>query len=29
MVDKIRGRLAKAEADIERITNQIAALPKG
>ncbi|WP_053727406.1 valine--tRNA ligase [Streptomyces sp. WM6378] len=29
VVDKIRGRLAKAEADIERITNQIAALPKG
>jgi valyl-tRNA synthetase len=29
VVDKIRTRLTKAEADIERITNQIAALPKG
>ncbi|MFE9372458.1 valine--tRNA ligase [Streptomyces sp. NPDC006711] len=29
VVDKIRGRLAKAEADIERITRQIAALPQG
>lgn len=29
VVDKIRGRLAKAEADIERITAQLAALPKG
>lgn len=28
VVDKIRGRLAKAEADIERITNQLANLPK-
>ncbi|MGW9285475.1 hypothetical protein ACWGSA_25550, partial [Streptomyces diastaticus] len=27
VVDKIRGRLAKAEADIERITAQLAALP--
>ncbi|MEV8522856.1 valine--tRNA ligase [Streptomyces sp. NPDC052000] len=29
VVDKIRTRLAKAEADIERITNQIANLPQG
>jgi valyl-tRNA synthetase len=29
VVDKIRGRLAKAEADIERITAQLANLPKG
>ncbi|MGW2812504.1 valine--tRNA ligase [Streptomyces sp. NPDC001415] len=29
VVDKIRTRLTKAEADIERITNQIAALPEG
>ncbi|MFI6682321.1 valine--tRNA ligase [Streptomyces sp. NPDC050485] len=29
VVDKIRTRLAKAEADIERITHQIAALPQG
>ncbi|WP_405687943.1 valine--tRNA ligase [Streptomyces sp. NBC_00057] len=29
VVDKIRGRLAKAEADIERITNQLANLPQG
>ncbi|MFJ8308211.1 MULTISPECIES: valine--tRNA ligase [unclassified Streptomyces] len=29
VVDKIRTRLAKAEADIERISNQIAALPQG
>ncbi|MFF9685673.1 valine--tRNA ligase [Streptomyces sp. NPDC014623] len=28
VVDKIRGRLAKAEADIERITAQLANLPK-
>ncbi|MFD3483928.1 valine--tRNA ligase [Streptomyces sp. NPDC058665] len=28
VVDKIRGRLAKAEADIERITAQLAALPE-
>ncbi|MFF9507592.1 valine--tRNA ligase [Streptomyces sp. NPDC014724] len=28
VVDKIRGRLAKAEADIERITSQLANLPK-
>lgn len=28
VVDKIRGRLAKAEADIERITGQLAALPE-
>jgi len=28
VVDKIRGRLAKAEADIERITGQLAALPQ-
>lgn len=27
VVDKIRGRLAKAESDIERITSQLAALP--
>ncbi len=29
VVDKIRGRLAKAEADIERIAAQLANLPKG
>ncbi|MFG3283992.1 valine--tRNA ligase [Streptomyces sp. NPDC048111] len=29
VVDKIRTRLAKAEADIERIGNQIATLPQG
>ncbi|MFI2288542.1 valine--tRNA ligase [Streptomyces niveus] len=29
VVDKIRGRLAKAEADIERLTAQLAALPEG
>ncbi|MFJ1841765.1 MULTISPECIES: valine--tRNA ligase [unclassified Streptomyces] len=29
VVDKIRGRLAKAEADIERITSQLANLPQG
>ncbi|WP_329037260.1 valine--tRNA ligase [Streptomyces sp. NBC_00178] len=29
VVDKIRGRLAKAEADIERITAQLANLPQG
>ncbi|WP_393058126.1 valine--tRNA ligase [Streptomyces sp. LN549] len=29
VVDKIRGRLAKAEADIERIAGQLAALPQG
>ncbi len=29
VVDKIRGRLAKAETDIERITAQLANLPKG
>nr|WSW69241.1 valine--tRNA ligase [Streptomyces sp. NBC_00995] len=29
VVDKIRGRLSKAEADIERITGQLAALPQG
>ncbi|MFJ2646595.1 valine--tRNA ligase [Streptomyces sp. NPDC087420] len=29
VVDKIRTRLAKAEADIERITAQIASLPQG
>ncbi|MCX5382440.1 valine--tRNA ligase [Streptomyces sp. NBC_00083] len=29
VVDKIRARLAKAEADIERIGNQIAGLPQG
>ncbi|MFJ4961209.1 valine--tRNA ligase [Streptomyces sp. NPDC088729] len=29
VVDKIRGRLAKAEADIERIGAQLAALPQG
>ncbi|MFE3900935.1 valine--tRNA ligase [Streptomyces sp. NPDC059153] len=29
VVDKIRVRLAKAEADIERITNQLANLPQG
>lgn len=29
VVDKIRGRLAKAESDIERITAQLASLPKG
>ncbi|MFD6278427.1 valine--tRNA ligase [Streptomyces sp. NPDC060209] len=29
VVDKIRGRLGKAEADIERITAQLANLPKG
>ncbi|MEV3930351.1 valine--tRNA ligase [Streptomyces sp. NPDC049944] len=29
VVDKIRGRLAKAEADIERIAAQLAALPQG
>lgn len=29
VVDKIRGRLAKAEGDIERITSQLANLPKG
>lgn len=29
VVDKIRGRLAKAEADIERITAQLAKLPQG
>ncbi|MFE4872931.1 valine--tRNA ligase [Streptomyces sp. NPDC056682] len=29
VVDKIRTRLAKAEADIERITHQIANLPQG
>uniref|UniRef100_A0AAU2VA10 Valine--tRNA ligase n=1 Tax=Streptomyces sp. NBC_00003 TaxID=2903608 RepID=A0AAU2VA10_9ACTN len=29
VVDKIRTRLAKAESDIERITNQIATLPAG
>ncbi|WP_406381361.1 valine--tRNA ligase [Streptomyces sp. NBC_01618] len=29
VVDKIRGRLTKAEADIERITNQLANLPQG
>ncbi|MEU8704759.1 valine--tRNA ligase [Streptomyces sp. NPDC048565] len=29
VVDKIRGRLAKAEADIERITAQLANLPTG
>ncbi|MEU9089131.1 valine--tRNA ligase [Streptomyces sp. NPDC087901] len=29
VVDKIRGRLAKAEADIERITSQLASLPQG
>ncbi|MFD9425859.1 MULTISPECIES: valine--tRNA ligase [unclassified Streptomyces] len=29
VVDKIRGRLAKAEADIERITAQLASLPQG
>ncbi|MGW6308981.1 valine--tRNA ligase [Streptomyces niveus] len=28
VVDKIRGRLAKAEADIERLTAQLAALPE-
>ncbi|MFB8090102.1 valine--tRNA ligase [Streptomyces sp. NPDC055992] len=28
VVDKIRGRLAKAEADIERISGQLAALPQ-
>ncbi|MER6118802.1 valine--tRNA ligase [Streptomyces sp. NPDC001743] len=28
VVDKIRGRLAKAEADIERIAGQLAALPQ-
>ncbi|WP_405799432.1 valine--tRNA ligase [Streptomyces sp. NBC_01506] len=28
VVDKIRGRLSKAEADIERITAQLAALPE-
>ncbi|CAM5658974.1 valine--tRNA ligase OS=Streptomyces microflavus OX=1919 GN=Smic_24180 PE=4 SV=1 [Streptomyces microflavus] len=28
MVDKIRGRLSKAEADIERISAQLAALPQ-
>ncbi|NEE31987.1 valine--tRNA ligase, partial [Streptomyces sp. SID7982] len=28
VVDKIRGRLAKAEADIERIGAQLAALPQ-
>ncbi|MEU9198788.1 valine--tRNA ligase [Streptomyces sp. NPDC048332] len=28
VVDKIRGRLTKAEADIERITGQLAALPQ-
>lgn len=29
VVDKIRGRLAKADADIERISAQLANLPKG
>lgn len=29
VVDKIRGRLTKAEADIERITAQLAKLPQG
>jgi len=29
VVDKIRGRLSKAEADIERITAQLASLPQG
>ncbi|MER5496659.1 valine--tRNA ligase [Streptomyces sp. NPDC002466] len=29
VVDKIRGRLAKAEADIERISGQLAKLPQG
>ncbi|MEU3220212.1 valine--tRNA ligase [Streptomyces sp. NPDC006971] len=29
VVDKIRGRLARAEADIERITAQLANLPQG
>ncbi|MFG2597216.1 valine--tRNA ligase [Streptomyces sp. NPDC048462] len=29
VVDKIRGRLTKAETDIERITSQLDALPKG
>lgn len=29
VVDKIRGRLAKAEADIERITAQLTKLPQG
>ncbi|MFE9828599.1 valine--tRNA ligase [Streptomyces halstedii] len=29
VVDKIRGRLAKAESDIERITAQLAKLPQG
>ncbi|MFD5035829.1 valine--tRNA ligase [Streptomyces sp. NPDC058377] len=29
VVDKIRGRLAKAESDIERITAQLANLPQG
>lgn len=29
VVDKIRGRLAKAQTDIERITAQLANLPKG
>ncbi|MEU1438083.1 valine--tRNA ligase [Streptomyces sp. NPDC005775] len=29
VVDKIRGRLAKAEADIERIAGQLEALPQG
>ncbi|MDF6021153.1 valine--tRNA ligase [Streptomyces sp. JH34] len=29
VVDKIRGRLAKADADIERISTQLANLPKG
>lgn len=29
MVGKIRGKLAKAEADIERITSQLANLPQG
>lgn len=29
VVDKIRGRLAKADEDIERIAAQLASLPQG